>query len=39
MPFQLEFKPSTLKEWQKLDNTKKAEFKKELQKILEFPSI
>lgn len=39
MIFQLEFKPSALKEWQKLDNTIKTEFKKKLRKILECPRI
>lgn len=33
MPHLLEFKPSALKEWQKLDNTIQSEFKKKLEKV------
>ena len=39
MAFSLEFKPSAWKEWKKLDNTIKTEFKKKLKKILEQPKI
>lgn len=39
MAYSLEFKPAALKEWNKLDNTIKLEFKKKLEKILEQPKI
>ena len=39
MAYSLEFKPSALKEWEKLDNTVKIEFKKKLEKVLEHPKI
>lgn len=39
MPHLLEFKPSALKEWQKLDNTIQSEFKKKLEKVLEHPKV
>ena len=39
MPFSLRFKPSALKEWDKLDHTVKLEFKKKLKKVLEHPKI
>ena len=32
-------KPSALKEWEKLDNTVKIEFKKKLEKVLEHPKL
>lgn len=39
MPHLLEFKPSALKEWQKLDNTIQSEFKKKLEKVLEHSKV
>ena len=35
----LEFKPTALKEWSKLDNSVKSAFKKKLKEILENPKI
>lgn len=39
MSYELEFLPSTLKEWQKLDNSVKAQFKKKLVERLETPKV
>ena len=39
MSYELEFLPSALKEWQKLDNSVKAQFKKKLTKRLENPKV
>ena len=39
MPYSLEFKPTALKEWSKLDNTVKSIFKKKLEAILNEPKI
>jgi len=37
MSYELEFLPSALKEWQKLDNSIKVQFKKKLSERLENP--
>ena len=37
MSYELEFLPSALKEWQKLDNSIKTQFKKKLKERLENP--
>ena len=37
--YELEFLPSALKEWQKLDNSVKAQFKKKLAERLENPKV
>ena len=39
MPYALEFKPTALKEWSKLDNTVKSIFQKKLEVILNEPKI
>ena len=39
MSYELEFLPSALKEWQKLDNNVKAQFKKKLVEHLETPKV
>ena len=39
MSYELEFLPSALKEWQKLDNSVKAQFKKKLAERLETPKV
>ena len=39
MSYELEFLPSALKEWQKLDNSIKAQFKKKLKEHLENPKV
>ena len=39
MSYELEFLPSALKEWQKLDNSVKAQFKKKLAERLENPKV
>ena len=39
MTYLLEFKPTALKEWSKLDNSVKSAFKKKLKEILENPKI
>ena len=39
MSYELEFLPSALKEWQKLDNSIKLQFKKKLSDHLENPKI
>ena len=39
MSYELEFLPSALKEWQKLDNSIKAQFKKKLNERLENPKV
>ena len=39
MSYELEFLPSALKEWQKLDNSIKAQFKKKLSERLENPKV
>ena len=39
MSYELEFLPSALKEWQKLDNSIKVQFKKKLSKRLENPKV
>lgn len=39
MRYELEFDPRALKEWQKLGETIKAQFKKKLMKVLENPKI
>ena len=39
MPYALEFKPTALKEWSKLDNTVKSIFQKKLEAILNEPKI
>lgn len=39
MPYSLEFKPSAMKEWGKLDNTVRQAFKKKLKEVLENPKI
>ncbi|WMY76645.1 type II toxin-antitoxin system RelE/ParE family toxin [Buttiauxella selenatireducens] len=39
MSYELEFKPSALKEWKKLGHTVKAQFKKKLAEVLEAPRI
>jgi hypothetical protein len=39
MSYELGFLPSALKEWQKLDNSVKAQFKKKLVEGLEKPKV
>ena len=39
MSYELEFLPSALKEWKKLDNSIKAQFKKKLSERLENPKV
>ena len=39
MRYELEFLPSALKEWQKLDNSIKVQFKKKLSERLENPKV
>ena len=39
MSYELEFLPSALKEWQKLDNSIKLQFKKKLSERLENPKV
>ncbi|WXG59622.1 type II toxin-antitoxin system RelE/ParE family toxin [Campylobacter concisus] len=39
MSYELEFLPSALKEWQKLDNSIKVQFKKKLSERLENPKV
>ena len=39
MSYELGFLPSALKEWQKLDNSVKAQFKKKLVERLETPKV
>ncbi len=39
MIYELEFKDSALKEWQKLDDTLREQFKKKLSAILKSPHI
>lgn len=39
MNYKLEFLPSTLKKWKKLDSSIQKQFKKKLVKILECPDI
>lgn len=39
MSYELEFLPSALKEWQKLDNSIKSQFKKKLSARLENPRV
>ena len=39
MNYELEFLPSALKEWQKLDNSIKVQFKKKLSERLENPKV
>ena len=39
MSYELEFLPSALKEWQKLDNSIKVQFKKKLSERLEKPKV
>mgnify|MGYP003082688489 FL=1 len=39
MSYELEFLPSALKEWQKLDNSIKVQFKKKLSERLENPNV
>ena len=39
MSYELEFLPSALKEWQKLDNSVKTQFKKKLAERLENPKV
>ena len=39
MSYELEFLPSALKEWQKLDNSIKGQFKKKLSERLENPKV
>jgi mRNA interferase RelE/StbE len=39
MSYKLAFKPSALKEWQKLDETIKRQFKQKLQERLENPHV
>lgn len=39
MSYELEFLPSALKEWQKLDNSIKVQFKKKLSGRLENPKV
>ena len=39
MSYELEFLPSALKEWQKLDNSIKVKFKKKLSERLENPKV
>ena len=39
MSYELEFLPGALKEWQKLDNSIKVQFKKKLNQRLENPKV
>lgn len=39
MTYKLKFLPTALKEWKKLDNTIRIQFKKKLEEILESPKI
>ena len=39
MTFELEFDPRALKEWRKLGDTQRQQFKKKLVKVLEQPRI
>ena len=39
MSYELEFLPSALKEWQKLNNSIKTQFKKKLKERLENPKV
>ena len=39
MSYELEFLPSALKEWQKLDNSIKVQFKKKLSERLKNPKV
>ena len=39
MSYELEFLPSALKEWQKLDNSVKTQFKRKLKERLENPKV
>jgi mRNA interferase RelE/StbE len=39
MNYELEFKPKALKEWKKLDNDIRGQFKKKLSKIVKNPKI
>ena len=39
MSYELEFLPSALKEWKKLDNSVRAQFKKKLSERLENPKV
>ena len=39
MSYEIEFLPSALKEWQKLDNSVKMQFKKKLAERLENPKV
>ena len=39
MSYELEFLPSALKEWQKLNNSIKVQFKKKLSERLENPKV
>jgi len=39
MSYKLKFIPSAFKEWKKLDNSIKAQFKKKLKERLEHPNI
>ncbi len=39
MQYSLEFKPSALKEWKKLDNTVRTAFKQKLFEILNNPKV
>lgn len=39
MTYDLEFDPRALKEWKKLDNTVRSQFKKKLAEILQFPEV
>jgi mRNA interferase RelE/StbE len=39
MSYELEFKPKALKEWKKLDNNIREQFKKKLSKIVKNPKI
>ena len=39
MSYELEFLPSALKEWQKLDNSIKVQFKKKVSERLENPKV
>ena len=39
MNYKLKFLPTALKEWKKLDNTIRSQFKKKLQKVLTSPHV
>lgn len=39
MSYELEFNPLALKEWQKLNETIREQFKKKLAKVLENPEV